>query len=108
MPNSQRQIEPELMRQLMAEAKVNDIVSSGLEIKGLELLNIWSSVGSLSDADDFLTEEMYRFLMNSKNILESPITGCEDFPGEFLHPQFENIQLEELIHDCLVEYYKGT
>lgn len=108
LPNSQRQIEPELMRRLMAEAKVNDIISSGLEIKGLELLNIRSSVGSLSDADDFSTEEMYRFLMNSKNILESPITGCEDFPGEFLHPQFENIQLEELIHDCLVEYYKGT
>ena len=83
LPNSQRQIEPELMRRLMAEAKVNDIISSGLEIKGLELLNIRSSVGSLSDADDFSTEEMYRFLMNSKNILESPITGCEDFPENF-------------------------
>ena len=62
------------MRQLMAEAKVNDIVSSGLEVKGLELLNNRSSVGSLSDADEFLTdEEMYRSLMNSKNILESPM-----------------------------------
>ena len=56
LPNSQHQIEPELMRQLMAEAKVNDIVSSGLEIKEFELLNIRSSVGSLSDADDFSTK----------------------------------------------------
>src|SRR5436190_15604732 len=95
------------MRRLMAEAQINDVVSSGLEVKGLELLESRSSVGSLSD-NEFSTEEMYRFLMNSKNIAKSPITGCEEFPGEFLPPQSENIQLDESIHDLLVEYYKGT
>jgi hypothetical protein len=43
--------------------------------------------------------------MNSKNILESPVTGCEEFLGEFLQPRSENISLEESIHDYLVEYY---
>ena len=108
LPNSQRKIEPELMRRLMAKAKINDIVSSGLEVKGLDLLDNRSSVGSLSDADEFSTEEMYRFLMNSKNILESPVTGSENFPGKFLPPHSNNVHLEDSIHDRLVEYYQDT
>ena len=95
------------MRRLTAEAQVNDIVSSGLEVKGLELLDNRFSVGSLSD-NEFSTEEMYRFLTNSRNILVSPITGCEEFPGEFLQPQSENIRLDESIYNLLVEYYKDT
>ena len=46
--------------------------------------------------------------MNSKNILESPVTGCEEFSGEFLQPRSENISLEESIHDYLVKYYRVT
>ena len=65
MPNSHRQIEPELMRRLMAELHVNDIISSGSEVKGLKLFNKRSSVGSLSDTDEFSTEEMHQFLMYS-------------------------------------------
>ena len=90
----------------MAEAQINDIVSSGLEVKGLELLESRSSVGSLSD-NEFSTEEMYRFLLNSRNIAKSPITGCEEFPGEFLQQQSEN-RLDESIYDLLIEYYKDT
>ena len=66
-----------------------------------------SSVGSLSD-NEFSTEEMYRFLLNSKNIAKSPITGCEEFPGEFLQPQSENIRLDGSIYDLLIKYYEGT
>src|SRR2546429_6099199 len=80
LPNSYRQIEPELMRQLMAELHINDIISSGSEVKGLELLNKRFSVGSLSDTDEFSTEKMHRFLMYSSNILDSLITGSENFP----------------------------
>ena len=96
------------MHQLIAELHVNDIISSDSEVKGLELFNKWSSVGSLSDTDEFLTEEMHRFLMYSRNILDSPITGSENFPGSLLLPQFDNIFLEELIHDLLVKYYTDT
>src|SRR5277367_5406264 len=92
----------------MTESQVDDIISSGLEIKGLELLNSRPSVGSLSDSDQFSPDEMYQFLMNSRNIIDSLITGCEEFPGEFLRPKFENIRLEDSIHDLLVKYYKGT
>ena len=90
----------------MAETHINDIISSGSEVKGLELLEKRSSVGSLSDTE-FSTEEMHRFLMNSRDILESPITGSEKFPGGLLRP-FNNIFLEDSIHNLLVEYYTGT
>src|SRR2546430_2726729 len=92
----------------MAELHVNDIISSDSEVKGLELFNKRSSVGLLSDTDEFSTEEMHRFLMYSRNILDSPITGSENFLGSLLSPQFENIFLEESIHDLLVEYYIDT
>jgi hypothetical protein len=92
----------------MAETHVNDIINSGLEVKGLELIDKRSSVGSLSDANEFSTEELHRFLMYSRNILESPVNGSEKFPGNLLKPQFENINLDGQIHDLLVEYYADT
>lgn len=108
LPNSHRQIESELMRRLMSDSQIEDIISSGIETKGLEIFNNRPSVGSLSDTNEFSTDEMYRFLMNSRNIIDSPITGSEDFPGRLLKPQSENIRLENSIHDLLVEYYMGT
>jgi hypothetical protein len=46
--------------------------------------------------------------MNSRNIIDSPITGSEEFPGKLLKPQTENVRLEDSIHDLLVEYYMNT
>ena len=40
--------------------------------------------------------------------MDSPITGSENFLGSLLLPQFENMFLEESIHDLLVEYYTDT
>src|SRR5688572_12915230 len=94
------------MRRLMTETQVNDIISSIPDIKGLELLDNRPSVGSLSDTNELPTDEMYQFLMNSRNILESPITGCEEFPSTFLQPKSENVSLEDLIYDLLVRFYK--
>ena len=92
----------------MIKTQVNDIISSGLEVRGLELLDKRPSVGSLSNTNELSTDEMYQFLMNSKNILESLIAGCEEFPGKFLAPQSENIQLNEQIYDLLIKYYEDT
>src|ERR1044071_1547540 len=47
-------------------------------------------------------------VMNSRNIIDSPITGSEEFLGQFLKPQSENVRLEDPIHDLLVEYYTNT
>ena len=46
--------------------------------------------------------------MNSRNIIDSPITGSEEFLGQFLKLQSENVRLEDPIHDLLIEYYTNT
>ena len=37
----------------MADLQINDIISSGIKTKGLEILNNQLSVGSLSDVNEF-------------------------------------------------------
>ena len=71
------------MRRLMTDCQVDNIISSGIETKGLEIFNNQHTVGSLSDTNEIPTDEMYRFLMNSRNIIDSPITGSEEFPANF-------------------------
>ena len=43
----------------MAEMQIDDIISSGFETKELELLNNRPSIGSLSETNEFSTDEMY-------------------------------------------------
>src|SRR5579883_686692 len=93
------------MRRLMTKTQINDIISSSSEVISIELLNKRPSVSSLFE---FPTNEMYQFLMNSRNILESPITGCKKFLGIFLAPRSKDIHLDEQIYDLLIEYYKDT
>ncbi|GBC06285.1 hypothetical protein RclHR1_06740001, partial [Rhizophagus clarus] len=89
LPNSHCQIESELICQLMTKTQINDIISSSLEVIGIKLLNKQPSISSLSE---FPTNEMYQFLINSRNILESPVTGCEEFLDSILRKLFtENL-----------------
>ena len=55
--NSNRKIEPELMRQLMFDIQINSITSSGgIKVKGLELLDNQPSISSLSNTDEFSSD----------------------------------------------------
>ena len=108
LPNSHRKIESELMRHLMFDSRISNIINSGVVTKGLDLLNNRPSVGSLSVADEFSSDEMHRFLLNSRNIQESIITGSEPFPGEMLSPKSDNILLSTNMLDLMVKYYMAT
>jgi hypothetical protein len=92
----------------MNDNRIDDIISSGVETKGLDLLNTRTPVGSLSEADEFTSAELQRYLLYSQNIQESPITGHEPFPGEMLRPFTENIVLSNDMLDRMVEYYNAT
>ena len=92
----------------MFDNQINNIINSGVETKGLDLLNYRSSVGSLSEADKFSADEMHRFWLTSRNIQESIITGKEAFPGEMLGPVFNNIIMSSDMLDLTVEYYMAT
>jgi hypothetical protein len=87
------------------DSQINDM---RVETKGLELLSNRPSVGSLSETDEFSSDELHRFWLNSRNIEESPITGSEEFPGEMLKPVSENITLSDPMLDLMVRYYTAT
>lgn len=96
------------MRRLMFDNQIDSIVSSGVETKGLELLDNRPSVGSLSTTDRFSSDEIFRFWMNSRNIKDSRISGSEKFPGEFLKPSSDNVLFSSEMLDLMVEYYMAT
>ena len=77
-------------------------------IIGLELLNNQPSTGSFSETDQFSTDELHRFLMNTYNIQESVINGSEQFPGELLHPEKLNLIILNELLNLLVEYYEAS
>ncbi|GET66053.1 hypothetical protein GLOIN_2v1883106 [Rhizophagus irregularis DAOM 181602=DAOM 197198] len=108
LPNSNRKIEPELMLRLMNDNRIRDIITSSAQMKGLELLENHPTVGSLSENDQFASDEMERFWLNSKNIQESTVTGCEAFPGEMLRPTSENVVLSQSMLDLMIDYYIAT
>ncbi|GET57124.1 hypothetical protein GLOIN_2v1775288 [Rhizophagus irregularis DAOM 181602=DAOM 197198] len=108
LPNSNRKIESELMRRLMFDKQIKNIISSGIEVKGLELLNSQRTIGSLSVTDEFSLDEMHRFWLNSQNIKDSQISGKEGFPGEFLKLVSHNILLSSEMLNLMVEYYNVT
>ena len=74
-------------------------------MKGLELLGRRPFIGSLSVTDEFSSDEMHRFRMNS---LVSKVSGSENFLGEFLKPSFNNTLLSSEMLDLMVEYYLAT
>ncbi len=56
------------MRQLTNDNRIGSIISSGVETKGLELLESRPTVGSLLATDQFSSDEIERFWYNSINI----------------------------------------
>lgn len=108
LPNSHRKIELEIMRRIMTDSHVDSIINSYEMTKGLEFLNSRPLVGSLAEADEFSSDEMERFWLNSRNIQQSSITGSEPFPGEMMGPVSENVMISSSILDLLVEYYMAT
>lgn len=92
----------------MNDSQVNNIISSGIDMRGFELLESQKSVGSLSATDPFDSEELKRFWTNSRNIKDSLITGSEAFPGEMLRPYSEGVLLSPEMLDLMVDYYTAT
>ena len=67
-PNSHQKIEPEIMRRLMNDNQIANLISSGIETKGLDLLDNTTVVGLLSETDEFSLDEMRRYLLYSQDI----------------------------------------
>src|SRR5947207_6307230 len=106
LPSSHKQIEPEIIRRLMNDNHIREI-SSSVDIRGLNLLNSRTTVGSLSENDEYSYDEIERFWSNSRNIRQSIAIGSEPFPGEMLNPKSEIVLSKEML-DLMVEYYLAS
>ena len=74
-------------------------ISSSVDIRGLNLLDSRTTVGSLSENDEYSYNEMERFWFNSRNMIA---TGSEPFPGEMLNPTSENVPLSKEMLDLII------
>jgi hypothetical protein len=90
-PNSRRQIEPELLRIIMQNCRLDDLLSAQSDnmklIDGLKLIQQCATTGSLASYDEFEFAELVRFRQIYHLEAEDTITGIEPFPGEMLSPK---------------------
>lgn len=92
----------------MNDTQIRNFTKSGNITKGLDLLKNRPAVGSLSENDQFASDELERFWLNSRNIQRSEITGREPFPGEMQDPTSENVLLSKSKLDLMVAFYEAT
>ncbi|CAG8796074.1 21053_t:CDS:1, partial [Dentiscutata erythropus] len=84
------------------------LATSISEIKGVELLENRSFIGSFLETDNFSSNELRQFLLNTYNVQESSITGFERFLGEFLPLQKEHLIISDELLSLLIEYYTAA
>ena len=59
LPNSHRKIEPELMRRLMNDLQIVNLMKNHSGKMGFEFLNNRSNIDSISELDQFSMDELY-------------------------------------------------
>ena len=109
-PNSRRQIEPELLRIIMQNVRLNDLLSDRLNsiklIDGLKLIQPRATAGSLASYDDFEFDELGRFRRIYCLEDENTITGAEPIPGEMMYPKKIDVGLPDDDYNLLAGYYR--
>ena len=96
------------MQMLTTGNLIGDMISSGMQTKDLKFLENQPSVRSISETDEYTSDEMHQFWLSSINIQELLITSSESFPGEMLKPSDENVILSASILNLMINYYKAT
>ncbi|GET67249.1 hypothetical protein GLOIN_2v1776801 [Rhizophagus irregularis DAOM 181602=DAOM 197198] len=107
-PNSNRQIEPELMKIVLKNTLVDYHLSckwtSGLLDESLHLLVPKKAVGSLAITAE--REELQHFLfMRHNTSMISKIYGTEPLPGQMLNPSYINVIIPLELRGFLCEWY---
>ena len=112
LPNSRRQIEPELLRIIMQNWRLNDLLFARTAdvklIESLKLIQPRATSGSLASYDEFEFAELRRFRQIYLLELEYTITGAESLPGEMMTPNRIEVNLKDDIYEHLVDYYKAA
>ena len=109
---SQRNIEPELLRIILTNNSLDEVVSNAdIDVRLSDSLTILKgrvSGSSIDISDEFETQDLLQFY-NLRNIInQGEAFGFEPFPDTFLGPKSENTILPLNIHNFLVEFYNNA
>jgi hypothetical protein len=112
LPSSHRQIEPELLRIIMQNWRLNDLLFAQSDntklIEGLKLIQPRPTSGSLAAYDEYEFAELRRFRRIYRLEVECTITGAESLPGEMMTPNKNDVSLPDDMYTLLVEYYNAA
>jgi hypothetical protein len=96
------------MRQIINDNQINSIINSEMvDTKGLNILGIKPLVGSISETDEFTSDEIEQYLLYSQNIKESLIARYEAFSEKMLGPSLEKVLISNEMLDIMVDYYNA-
>ena len=110
--NSQRQIEPELLRIIMQHWRLDDLVSVQSDniklVEALKLIKPRATSESLAADDNFEFAELCQFRKIFFQEVDDTIVGSEPFPGEMLTPCRNRVALPDDIYEILTDYYNNA
>ncbi|POG69648.1 hypothetical protein GLOIN_2v1776801 [Rhizophagus irregularis DAOM 181602=DAOM 197198] len=108
-PNSKRYIEPELLRIIVQNCRINDLISiqSGKKklVNGHKLIEPRQTTGSLAAYDDLRSKKLVQLKRIFCSKLEDKITGSEIYPGNLLSPIKNRVDLPDNLYEQLITYY---
>ena len=110
-PSSGRNIEPELLRIIQQNCRLDELIIANQSDKLNEVLRLVKprpTAGSLAMYDEFDSSELHQFRQNFRIESDITITGSENFPGEMLTPRNDRVSLPDDIYELLVYYYNDA
>jgi hypothetical protein len=110
-PSSGRNIEPELLRIIQQNCRLDELIIANQSDELNEVLGLVKprpTAGSLAMYDGFDSSELHQFRQNFRIESDITITGSEDFPGEMLTPRNDRVSLPDDIYELLVLYYNDA
>jgi len=110
-PSSGRNIEPELLRIIQQNCRLDELIIANQSDELNEVLGLVKprpTAGSLAMYDGFDSSELHQFRQNFRIESDITITGSENFPGEMLTPRNDRVSLPDDIYELLVHYYNDA
>jgi len=111
-PNSHRQIEPELLRIIMQNRRLDNLISDQSNnvklIEALKLIQPRLTSGSLAAYDNLNYAKLCQFRKVFFQEVDDTIVGSEPFPGEMLAPCENCVALPDNIYKILTDYYNNA
>lgn len=110
-PSSGRNIEPELLRIIQQNCRLDELIIANQSDELNEVLGLVKprpTAGSLAMYDGFDSSELHQFRQTFRIESDITITGSENFPGEMLTPRNDRVSLPDDIYELLVYYYNDA